>query len=218
MIEQLLPDEVSCVEAFTDPPDVELFPEEEAIIARAVGKRRQEFTTGRWCAHQALSRMGIPPAPLLTGERGAPQWPEGTIGSITHCAGYRAAVVAHTEKVQSLGIDAEPHEALPDGVLDAVSLPAERAHLAELSTSDPGTHWDRILFSCKETVYKTWYPLTHEWLGFEEARLHLHPEGTFTAHLLKKGADRTGAPLTEFTGRWLVGNDLIITAIALPAT
>ncbi|MER7012421.1 4'-phosphopantetheinyl transferase [Saccharopolyspora sp. NPDC000359] len=215
MIEQLLPAEVSCVETVTDPPRVGLFPEEEAIIARAVGKRRQEFTTARWCARQALSRIGVEPAPLLTGERGAPLWPSGIVGSITHCAGYRAAVVAHQEKVQSLGIDAEPHEPLPDGVLDVVSLPAERTHLAELSTSHPGTHWDRILFCGKESVYKTWFPLTHEWLGFEDAQLHLHPEGTFTAQLRKTGADRTGAPLTGFTGRWLVDDGLIITAIAL---
>ncbi|RKT87640.1 4'-phosphopantetheinyl transferase EntD (siderophore biosynthesis) [Saccharopolyspora antimicrobica] len=214
MIERLLPAEVSCVETVTDPPGADLFPEEEAIIARAVGKRRREFTTARWCARQALDRIGVAPVPVLPGERGAPQWPAGIVGSITHCAGYRAAVVAHQEKVQSLGIDAEPHEALPDGVLDAVSLPDERTHLTELSAADPPRHWDRILFSCKETVYKTWYPITREWLGFEDARLHLDPSGTFTAQLLKPGADRTGTPLTSFTGRWLVENSLIITAIA----
>lgn len=214
MIERLLPADVSCVETVTDPPGADLFPEEEAIIARAVGKRRQEFTAARWCARQALSRIGIAPAPLLTGERGAPQWPPGVVGSITHCAGYRAAVVAHQQKVRSLGIDAEPHEPLPDGVLDAVSLPAERTDLTDLSTADPTRHWDRILFSCKETVYKTWYPLTREWLGFEDARLHLDPDGTFTADLLKPATDPTGNPLTTFTGNWLVENALIITAIA----
>ncbi|MDA3648369.1 4'-phosphopantetheinyl transferase superfamily protein [Saccharopolyspora indica] len=218
MIEELLPAEVSCAETVTDPPEVDLFPEEEEIIARAVGKRRREFSTARWCARQALDRIGVAPVPLLPGERGAPQWPAGVVGSITHCAGYRAAVVAHQEKVQSLGIDAEPHEALPDGVLDAVSLPTERTHLTELSTADPTRHWDRILFSCKETVYKTWYPITREWLGFEDARLELRPDGTFTAGLIKTGADQAGRPLTAFTGRWLVANDLILTAIAFPAS
>ncbi|MDA3628855.1 4'-phosphopantetheinyl transferase superfamily protein [Saccharopolyspora sp. WRP15-2] len=217
MIERLLPSEVSCVETFTDPPDVELFPEEEAIIARAVGKRRREFTTGRWCAREALSRIGVAPEPLVSDERRAPQWPAGTIGSITHCSGYRAAVVAHQAKVQSLGIDAEPHEALPKGVLDVVSLPAERAQVAELSAARPELRWDRILFSCKETVYKTWYPITREWLGFEDARLDLRLDGTFTAHLLKSGTDPAGNALAEFAGRWLVDDGLIVTAIALPA-
>ncbi|WP_308198075.1 4'-phosphopantetheinyl transferase family protein [Saccharopolyspora soli] len=215
MIEDLLPAEVSSAEAFTDPPDVPLFPEEEALIARAVEKRRREFTTGRWCARRALERLGVPPAPLLRGERGAPQWPSGIIGSITHCTGYRAAVVAQADKVHTVGIDAEPHRPLPDGVLNVVSLAEERSHLTELSAVDSDTHWDRILFSCKETVYKAWFPITRDWLGFEDARLELG-RGTFTAHLLKEGAELAGRPLTEFTGRWLVRDDLVVSAIALP--
>ncbi|MGP4020334.1 4'-phosphopantetheinyl transferase family protein [Saccharopolyspora sp. 5N708] len=214
MIEDLLPAEVSSAEAFSDPPDVLLFPEEEALIARAVDKRRREFTTGRWCARRALEGLGVPPAPLLRSERGAPQWPSGIIGSITHCAGYRAAVAAQADKVHTLGIDAEPHQPLPDGVLDVVSLPAERAHLTELSTVDPNTNWDRILFSCKEAVYKAWYPITREWLGFEDARIELGT-GTFTAHLRKEGAELAGRPLTRFTGRWLVRNALVVSAIAV---
>ncbi|MEV0081601.1 4'-phosphopantetheinyl transferase superfamily protein [Saccharopolyspora sp. NPDC050642] len=213
MIEELLPAEVSSAEAFADPPDVVLFPEEEALIARARDKRRREFTTGRWCAHQALSRLGVPAAPLLRGERGAPQWPAGILGSITHCAGYRAAVAARAEQVHTVGIDAEPHAPLPDGVLNVVSLEAERADLARLSAARPGTHWDRILFSCKETVYKAWYPITGRWLGFEDARLELGT-GTFTAHLRKEGAELAGRPLTAFTGRWLVRDGLVVSAIA----
>ncbi|MEV6228711.1 4'-phosphopantetheinyl transferase superfamily protein [Saccharopolyspora shandongensis] len=213
MIEELLPAEVSSAEAFDDPPDVVLFPEEEALIARARDKRRREFTTGRWCARQALSRLGVPPAPLLRGERGAPQWPAGILGSITHCTGYRAAVAARAEEVHTVGIDAEPHAPLPDGVLNVVSLEAERADLARLSAARPDTHWDRILFSCKETVYKAWYPITGRWLGFEDARLELGT-GTFTAHLRKEGAELAGRPLTAFTGRWLVRDGLVVSAIA----
>ncbi|TDD51675.1 4'-phosphopantetheinyl transferase family protein [Saccharopolyspora elongata] len=213
MIEELLPAGVSSAEAFADPPGVVLFPEEEALIARARDKRRREFTTGRWCARQALSRLGVPPAPLLRGERGAPQWPAGILGSITHCAGYRAAVVARAEQVHTVGIDAEPHAPLPDGVLNVVSLEAERAELVRLSAARPDMHWDRILFSCKETVYKAWYPITRRWLGFEDARLELGT-GTFTAHLRKEGAELAGRPLTAFTGRWLVRDGLVVSAIA----
>lgn len=78
---------------------------------------------------------------------------------MTHCRGYRAAAVAHAAGVLSLGVDAEPHERLPEGVLDLVSIPVERQEIAAL----PGRgdlHWDRILFSAKETTYKTWFPLT----------------------------------------------------------
>ncbi|GAA2775333.1 4'-phosphopantetheinyl transferase family protein [Saccharopolyspora taberi] len=214
MIEELLPDGPSWAEAFDDPADATLFPEEEAVIARAVDKRRREFTTARHCARRAMAGLGVAPAPLLPGERGAPKWPDGVVGSMTHCAGYRAAVVGQAGKVLTVGIDAEPHGPLPDGVLDVVSRPAERAQLHDLSTTDPDTHWDRILFSCKESVYKAWFPLTGEWLGFDDAELSFDAgSGEFTARLLKTGHSAEGEPLTGFHGRWLVGNDLVVSAI-----
>nr|WP_245876911.1 4'-phosphopantetheinyl transferase superfamily protein [Streptomyces uncialis] len=167
----LLPPQVISAEAYTDPPGVFLYPEEEAVITRAVDKRRREFTTGRYCARQALTALGVTPGPLPRGERGAPVWPAGVVGSLTHCDGYRAAAVAHRSEVTSLGVDAEPHARLPDDVLGGVTLPAERDALAVLERRHPRLHWDRLLFSAKESVYKTWFPLTGAWLGFEEAEV-----------------------------------------------
>ena len=94
MIEAILPAEAAAEEAFSDPPGVALFPEEEAVIAKAVDKRRREFTTARACARAALARLGLPPVPIVPGLRGAPQRPDGVVGSMTHCAGYRACAVA----------------------------------------------------------------------------------------------------------------------------
>jgi 4'-phosphopantetheinyl transferase EntD len=75
-----------------------------------------------------------------------------------------------------------------------------------------------MLFSAKESVYKAWFPLTQRWLGFEDASITIDPaEGTFTARLLVAGPVLGDGPLTGFTGRWLVGDGLIITAIAVPA-
>ena len=42
MIESILPVAVTAVDTFVDPPDAELFPEEEAVVSRAVDKRRRE--------------------------------------------------------------------------------------------------------------------------------------------------------------------------------
>lgn len=218
MIGDILPPKVVAEEAFGDRLDVTLFPEEEAVIARAVDKRRREFTTARACARAALARLGIPPVPVLPGERGAPRWPAGLVGSITHCDGYRAVAVALGSDITTIGLDAEPHGPLPDGVLSAVSLPAERARLAGLAVSAPGLCWDRMLFCAKEAVYKAWFPLAGRWLGFEDAHVDFDPVGgTFTARLLVPGPAVNSRELTGFTGRWLVRGGLIVTAIALPA-
>jgi 4'-phosphopantetheinyl transferase EntD len=130
VIEEILPSSVAAVEAFGDLPGAELFPEEHAVIGRAIEKRRREFATGRACARAALARLGQPPVAILPGDRGSPGWPPGIVGSITHCTGYRAAAVGPAADVLAIGLDAEPDEPLPDGVLGVVSLAAERERLA----------------------------------------------------------------------------------------
>lgn len=213
MIETILPPGVAVCESFDDPPGATLFPAEEAVVARAVDKRRREFTTGRWCARQALAGLGLAATGIPSGERGAPQWPDGVVGSITHCDGYRAAAVARRSVVAAVGIDAEPNGPLPTGVLDLVAGPGERDHLRTLAPAAPGVHLDRLLFSAKESVYKTWFPLTGRWLGFEEAEVTVDTGGGFTARLLVPGPLVGGTQVDGFTGRWLVRDGLLITAV-----
>ncbi|MER7416982.1 4'-phosphopantetheinyl transferase superfamily protein [Micromonospora peucetia] len=217
MIEQILPSAVAVAESFTDPAGLTLFPEEEALVARSVEKRRREFTTVRHCARLALDELGLAPVPIVSGARGAPVWPAGVVGSMTHCEGYRAAVLGRTTAFATLGVDAEPHAPLPDGVLDAIALPAERARTATLSAARPSICWDRLLFSAKESVYKAWFPLTGRWLDFSEADIVIDPAGTFEARLLVPGPVLGGAPVTAFAGRFLVERELVATAISIPA-
>lgn len=219
MIERILPSQVTAAESFGDDPAAELFPQERAIIARATEGRRREFATARACARAALARLGLPAVAVLPGPGGAPQWPEGVTGSITHCAGYRAAAVGLTRDVVSLGVDAEPHEALPDhGMLELIALYEERVRLGELAAGMPGICWDRLLFSAKESVYKTWFPLARCWLGFESADILIDPRGgAFTARLLVQGPLVNGSPLTQLSGRWLADQGLLVTAAVVPA-
>lgn len=245
MINAILPASACCAEAFADEAGQTPFPEEMAMVANAVDKRRREFVTGRRCARDALRSLGIEPAPILAGERGMPQWPPGVVGSITHCAGYRGAAVARSRDLLAIGIDAEPDGPLPDGVLDVVSLPDERARLRALAEARPAVHWDRLLFSAKESVYKAWFPLARRWLGFEEAEITLaavdgpddgsvdgrgvgrgegtvdgSPEGTVggtvEARFLVPGPVIGGQPLAGLSGRWLARDGLVLTAITVP--
>jgi 4'-phosphopantetheinyl transferase EntD len=174
VIEHLLPAAVRSRAAYGDELDnAPLYPEEAPAVARAVAKRRAEYAAGRACARAAIAALGGEPGPIpRDAERGAPVWPAGVVGSITHTDGYRAAAVARTGDILTLGIDAEPHGPLPEGVLDVIlATPAERAALADLTARHPAIHWDRLLFSAKETVYKAWYPYHRRMLGFNEAEL-----------------------------------------------
>jgi 4'-phosphopantetheinyl transferase EntD len=213
----VLPEVVATAELYDDPSDLTPLPEEEPLIARSVAKRRNEFVTVRYCARQALGELGVAPVPILKGDKGEPCWPEGIVGSLTHCEGFRGAVVGRRAEVRSVGIDAEPHDVLPKGVLGAISLPVERAELVDLPG---GLHWDRILFCAKEATYKAWFPLTHRWLGFEDAHITFEVDGsgsagTFRSKILIDPAAESGPPLTALAGRWTVRGGLALTAIAL---
>jgi 4'-phosphopantetheinyl transferase EntD len=217
LLDGVLPDAVASAELYDDPPELSPLPEEEPLIARSVAKRRNEFVTVRHCARQALGQLGLPPVPILKGDKGEPCWPEGVVGSLTHCSGFRGAVVGLVSDVRSVGIDAEPHDVLPKGVLDAISLPRERQQLSDLSGD---LHWDRILFCAKEATYKAWFPLTHRWLGFEDAHVTFAVDGpgtsgTFASQILIDPAAEHGPPLSTLTGRWSVDGGLVLTAIVL---
>jgi 4'-phosphopantetheinyl transferase EntD len=215
VIERLVPDSIVAVSTREDLTDIELFAEEELSVGRAVEKRRREFMTGRACARLALQRLGLPPVAIPNGERGEPLWPGGVVGSITHCRGYRACALAKAEDVLAVGIDAEVHEPLPEGVREQVAFGRELPMVADHGA---GVCLDRLLFSAKEAVYKAWFPLAHRWLGFEDVELTIDVGGAaFCARLLVSGPVVDGARLTEFRGRWCVEEGIVAAAAVVLA-
>lgn len=216
MIGEILPGSVIAVEARDDAIDAQLFPEEELAVGRAVEKRQREFATARACARAALEKLGFPAGPILSGERGEPLWPAGAVGSITHCDGYRACAVARSSEIVTVGIDAEPNAPLPDGLLGDIARPEELPWLRRAESERTDVHWDRLLFSAKESVYKAWFPLARRWLGFEDAVIALDPSrDSFTARLLVPGPALAGGPLRGFSGRWMARDGILMTAIAV---
>ncbi|MGZ5363763.1 MAG: 4'-phosphopantetheinyl transferase PptT [Mycobacterium sp.] len=220
LLSGVLPDDghaLAAAEMYTDPPELAPLPEEEPLIAKSVAKRRNEFITVRYCAREALGELGVAPVPILKGEKGEPCWPDGIVGSLTHCEGFRGAAVARRDAIRSVGIDAEPHDVLPKGVLDAISLPGERTELQALPS---GLHWDRILFCAKEATYKAWFPVAHRWLGFEDAHITFDVDGNgtsggFESRIMIDPSVPSGPPLQTLSGRWSVRDGLTLTAIVL---
>lgn len=192
-----------------------LYPQEREYLARAVPKRRTEFVTTRRCVRDALSGLGVARPPMVPGAAGSPSWPRGVVGSITHCQGYRAAVVARAADVCAVGVDAEPAEGLPPGVLDVVAEEGEIERLRELSTRDPDVPWDRLLFSAKEAVYKVWFPLSRTWLGFEEVDVTLEVSGRFTAVLARTLSLPGGVAVEELSGRWATDCRHLLSAVTV---
>jgi enterobactin synthetase component D / holo-[acyl-carrier protein] synthase len=217
LLERILPPS-AVVRATRTDLEADLYPEEAAMVERSVEKRRREFATARACARDALAGLGAPRRAILAGPKGEPLWPLGFVGSITHCDGYRACAVARSSELKTLGVDAEPDKPLPESLIGDIALPEERELLRDLAARAPGPHWDRLLFSIKESVYKAWFPLAERWLGFEDAVVSIDlREQSFSARLLVPGPVLDGRELRCFHGRWLAAEGLVIAAIAMPA-
>jgi 4'-phosphopantetheinyl transferase EntD len=217
VIGEILPASVASAWTTKDWIEVPLYDEELLALGRAVDKRRREFVTGRACAREALAQLGFRPGPVPSGPRGEPVWPQGVVGSITHCRGYVACALASCELLGAVGIDAEPHEPVNREILPDIVTPPEHRRVADLSAACPDVHWDRVWFSAKEAVYKAWFTLTRRWLGFHDAEVTVDAaNGKFVAHLLVPGARINRVSITSFSGRWLVADGLTLTTAIVP--
>ncbi|MDE9366381.1 4'-phosphopantetheinyl transferase superfamily protein [Luteipulveratus sp. YIM 133132] len=212
LLSRVLPSSVLTAETYDLVGDDEvgstLVGDEERLVAAAVTKRRREFATARRCARQAMVAIGVEPVPVPAGHRGAPRWPAGLVGSLTHCDGFCGAALARATQVLSVGIDAEPHDVLPPGVLDLVALPEERVMLRSLGSS---VAWDRLLFGAKEAIYKACSPVDGLWRDFTEMRVRIGRNGTFRGEPVP-GAPPAPGPLE---GRWVVEEGLVVVGLAL---
>ena len=215
MLERILPSGVVAVATRSD-RRIALFPQEERIVERAIESRRREFATTRACARDALVRLGRPPQPIPAGRHGNPEWPPGIVGSITHCRGYRGAALGRTRDFDALGIDAEPNEPLPPGVLNAIASTKELTWLRRCADATLEVCWDRLLFSLKETVYKAWFSLTAERLGFADANIAIDPSTREFAVRIRPRAGGGWEDSPPLAGHWLVEDGLVVTALALP--
>ncbi|MFV8749366.1 4'-phosphopantetheinyl transferase family protein [Nannocystaceae bacterium ST9] len=219
--QELLEGEVIAEEVDPAGPLDELLPDERAQVERAVDKRVRDFRAGRQCAHRALGRLGEPLVPLLNDSSRAPRWPSGVVGSITHCAGLAAAVVARASDQQALGIDAEPDSPIERKLWSTIAREAEMKWLDNLAPSRAG-NVAKLLFSCKESFFKLQFPSTRQMLGFEAVELQLgasllEPFGVFSLTIMQDlpAPFRRGERLV---GRFSCVGGLVRTAMQMPAS
>jgi 4'-phosphopantetheinyl transferase EntD len=205
----LLPGSVFVATADHDVDGV-LSGDERDAVATALPGRRAEFVTGRVLARQALAGLGIRGGSIPVARSGAPVWPAGVVGSITHCVGLRACAVGRRDAHAGIGIDATPARPLPGGVLarvaDLGSAPVA-AGLDALRTAGVAAP-DSVLFAAAEAVAKARTSAHGGWHGIDGAEIALHLDGSFAVRA-RRGPAFTG------TGMWTVAEGMALAAITL---
>lgn len=191
-----------------------LHPAEEAAVARAIDRRRREFSAGRQCARRAMADLGEPPAPIPQGPDRAPVWPEGLVGSISHAETWCAAAVARiADGVRGIGLDIEPAEPIDEGLLRIICVPEERAFIAAQPEERRGLI-ARLFFSAKEAAYKCQYCVSRTMLSYHAMRIHvdLAARQFVAVFQVAAGPFRPG---DELRGRLLIEGGHMVTAVTL---
>jgi len=139
-------------------------------IHDASAERKMNFIGGRLCAESALQRLGFEHGVVSRQSCGAPLWPVGTIGSITHTGQFASAAVTLTGKAASLGIDSErifsDHE-----LHDVRNLCCTKNEIHRLLNDSNRNLIGTIIFSAKEAIYKSIHPLLHRFVDFTEIEI-----------------------------------------------
>ncbi len=134
----------------------------------ATGDRSAVHAAGRLAARRALKDAGFKGnAALLANQYGAPAWPLGWLGSISHSKGVCVAVVARNDQFTALGIDVEHFGRMRHQTTSRIATDAELAGITEPNIPHQGT----VLFSLKEAFYKAQHPQFKCSPGFHDLQL-----------------------------------------------
>jgi len=191
-------------------------PDEVRSCAGFAAKRTKDFLAGRACARHALHAFGIEGFALGSNPDRSASWPAGFAGSLTHTAGFSAAVVAPQTAVTGIGIDAEIVSSVSIDLWPSILTPAEYAVAATWSP-ERRQRYAAVVFSAKESFYKCQSPLTGAWLDFLDVVVNVRfdtntdTSGRFSiAPPAACGRTFAARPLT---GRFRIEDDLVVTGI-----
>jgi 4'-phosphopantetheinyl transferase EntD len=135
-------------------------------------KRFADFSTGRYCAMKAMEHLGFNNIKIPIREEREPIWPEGLVGSISHCDSLTGALVAKSSDHISLGLDIEEIGRVTPDLWDLVFTENEKRYLSGLSEQEMLIQ-STVIFSAKEAFYKFQHPLTNSFLDFLEVEVQL---------------------------------------------
>ncbi len=214
-LEELLPAEIAVRVCAADVAAPVGFPEEEQTISRAAERRVREFRLGRALARECLAALGEPPAAIPIGENRAPRFPEGYVGSVSHCADAVCAVAARTRSIRSVGIDIERFARLGERLEERILTPGEAQELRAVAPEERAVRAG-LAFSAKEVIHKNVSPLFGRNLRFLDVSIAFEFDAGRWS--VSSASDRSrDLPWSDFRGVHSRSGDLVVTAGYFPA-
>ena len=190
-----------------------LFPSEKKLIENCSPKRQIDFCKGRYCAHQALEKLGRSGFAILRDPNGAPIWPFGITGSISHSGEMAAAVVAKKAEILAIGLDLQiTNQTLPFKVLTTFFHSDEIKNFLNVPDS-LSELFSYAVFSAKESILKCYYTLNRSILNLHEISVKLDWwNGTFSACIIGKHGSNVHMFCDQLIGRFGFAGDYVFSA------
>jgi enterobactin synthetase component D len=133
---------------------------ELSLADNVTAARIRELKAGRTSARLAIRYLGAESAPILATTHGAPIWPTGLCGSLSHSYRWVAALVARSSHYDSVGIDICDRRPLDAAALAGVASADELQVIDRAALISQGISPAAVAFSAKEAIFKCQYPLT----------------------------------------------------------
>lgn len=129
--------------------------------------RRSEYLRTRYALRKKTGwREALPATP-----HGAPSWPRGWRGSISHKDGHVAFAVAEDTSFVSLGIDVESCVKVRSGLESRILDAEESRFLNAYQGIFDREHLLAMVFSFKESIFKCHFPLGLKMFYFHDATI-----------------------------------------------
>lgn len=203
----------------------------EDEIMYAMTNLKKASRTSFWLGRLALrTALGFPNYPILKDEYGRPKLYRGSnikemLASISHKQDRGVALVAASTTMDEddhnnlilagIGVDLEltSRPGRPS-IAKRILTPSERNALGKNKLPNVNSKDEEVLlrFSLKEAIYKAAHPLLNQYVGFQEAEVTPHANGTATCQWMLQGdnatlPDKRIAKLTVHWQRITEGDD-----------
>jgi len=195
--------------------DINLTFEEKKILRTLISsKRKAEFSLGRLCAHQALSKFELESFPILRNPKTRePVWPESIRGSITHSGNFAAVAVGLAKDISGVGIDLEDLSREVNFNISKYVCVKEELEWLERFDFERANRNLRIIFSAKETIFKCFFPLTKTHLKFKDACVRINENSSnFSFTLSRKCSDNYRIGF-EHQGSYSIKDNFLLTSM-----
>ncbi|WP_082456421.1 4'-phosphopantetheinyl transferase family protein [Novosphingobium sp. Leaf2] len=145
-----------------------LTPSERAQMPASVVRVLRASASARIVARHLFTAARYPvPTDICKNQSGAPIWPKGFVGSLSHDEDFAAAAISSQTDFKSIGIDVEPPTPLPQELIDIVATPQETSQASNLGVPV------KLIFCIKEAVYKCTNVLDSVYLDYHDVDVNL---------------------------------------------